>query len=141
MWQEFKEFAFKGNVLDMAVGVIIGTAFGAIVSSIVKDVVMPIIGYAIAGVNFADLKVVLSPAVLDEAGEVVKPESAILYGSFIQQCIDFILIAICVFLFIKLINKAKRKQEEEEAEPEGPTEKDLLTEIRDLLKENGEKDA
>ncbi len=138
MWKEFKEFALKGNVIDMAVGVVIGGAFGKIVTSIVNDIIMPPIGVALAGVNFADLKYILSPAVTDAAGEIVKPEAAIGYGAFIQTIIDFILVALCVFLVVKFIMSAKKKMEKpvEEApeEPAGPSESDLLTEIRDLLK-------
>ena len=142
MWKEFKEFAFKGNVMDMAIGVIIGGAFGKIVTSIVNDLVMPAIGYLLAGISFKDLKIVLSPAVLNEAGEVMTPETAIMYGNFIQQCVDFFIIALCIFFAVKFINKATtmaKKKEEEPAEepapeaPAAPTEAELLAEIRDLL--------
>ena len=135
---EFKEFIAKGNVLDMAVGVIIGGAFGKIVTSLVNDIFMPLLGLATGGADFSTKKVVLSPAVV-EAGEVVKEESALLYGSFIQNIIDFLLIAICVFFFTKAITKAMdklKKEEEKPEEPKGPTQEELLTEIRDLLKEN-----
>ena len=136
--KEFKEFIAKGNVLDMAVGVIIGGAFGKIVTSLVNDIFMPLLGLATGGADFSTKKIVLSPAVV-EAGEVVKEESALLYGSFIQNIIDFLLIAICVFFFTKAITKAMekfRKEEEKPEEPKGPTQEELLTEIRDLLKEN-----
>ena len=141
MLKEFKEFAFKGNVVDMAIGVIIGGAFGKIVTSIVNDLVMPAIGYLLAGINFSDLKIVLSPAVYDAAGVVTSPESAIMYGNFVQQCVDFLIIAVCVFAAVKFINKAsvlgKKKEAEETGEtPETPAmsaEAELLTEIRDLL--------
>ncbi len=146
MFKEFKEFAIKGNVIDMAVGVIIGGAFGKIVTSVVNDLIMPFFGFLTAGMDFKTLKWVLSPAVLDEAGKVIKPEAAILYGNFIQNVIDFLIIAFSIFLFIKLINKAKdiaKKKEEivEEAapeEPKAPTQEELLTEIRDLLKQKSE---
>ena len=146
MFKEFKEFAIKGNVIDMAVGVIIGGAFGKIVTSVVNDLIMPFFGFLTAGMDFKTLKWVLSPAALDEAGKVIKPEAAILYGNFIQNVIDFLIIAFSIFLFIKLINKAKdiakKKEEiEEEAapeEPKAPTQEELLTEIRDLLKQKGE---
>lgn len=146
MWKEFKEFAFKGNVIDMAIGVIIGGAFGKIVTSIVDDLVMPAIGYLLAGINFSDLKIVLSPAVYDAAGVVTSPESAIMYGNFVQQCVDFFIIAICVFMAVKFINKAsalgRKKEAEEAAEtaetPAAPTEAELLAEIRDLLKHREE---
>jgi len=148
LWNDFKKFAFKGNIIDMAVGVIVGGAFGKIVTSIVNDVVMPFFGYIMAGTDFKSLKWILSPAVLAEDGvTVVKPESAILYGNFIQNVIDFLIIALCIFFFLKLITVARKrleKEKEEEAaaaaaaEPAKPTEADLLTEIRDLLKaQNG----
>ncbi|MGI6733369.1 MAG: large-conductance mechanosensitive channel protein MscL [Anaerovoracaceae bacterium] len=135
MLKEFKEFALKGNVMDMAVGVVIGGAFGKIVTSLVQDIMMPILGFLTAGVDFTDLKIVLSPAGVNEAGEEVA-EAAIMYGNFIQTTIDFIIIAASIFIAIKAINKLRRKQEviEEEAAPAAPTEADLLTEIRDLLK-------
>lgn len=135
MLKEFKEFAFKGNVLDMSIGVIIGGAFGKIVSSLVNDIIMPVFGFLTAGTDFTAMKLVLSPAELDAAGEVVKAESAILYGSFIQNIFDFFIIAICIFLFVQQIQKMKKKKEEEPAPaPAGPTTEELLTEIRDLLK-------
>lgn len=130
-FQEFKEFAVKGNVVDMAVGVIIGGAFGSIVTSLVNDIIMPPIGMLIGNVNFSDLKVVLSDAVM-EGGEVVKPEAAIMYGQFIQTVISFLIIAFSIFCVIKGINKFKKK---EEAAPAAPAEEIvLLREIRDALK-------
>ncbi len=136
MLKEFKEFALKGNVMDMAVGVVIGGAFGKIVTSLVQDLIMPIMGFLTAGMDFTDLKIVLSPAGVNEAGEEIA-EAAIMYGNFIQTTIDFIIIAFSIFIAIKMINKMRRKQEviEEEAAPAAPTEADLLSEIRDLLKE------
>ena len=134
--EEFKEFALKGNVIDMAVGVVIGAAFGKIVTSIVDDLIMPIVGFLTAGVDFSDLKWVIAEAVV-ENGEVVTPENAIMYGSFIQNVIDFFIIALSIFIVIKLFSKLKRKNEEEAAEaaPEEPAaDVQLLTEIRDLLK-------
>lgn len=137
---EFKEFAFKGNILDMSIGVIIGSAFGKIVTSLVNDVLMPLLGLLTGGVNFSSLKLVLSPAVI-ENGEIIKEEAALLYGSFIQNIVDFLIIALCIFFMLKAIvsisNKI-RKQKEEEAAEESPApsnEEVLLTEIRDLLKE------
>jgi large conductance mechanosensitive channel len=135
--KEFKEFIAKGNVIDMAVGVIIGGAFGKIVTSLVNDILMPLLGLATGGVDFSTKKLVMSPAVI-EGGEVVKEEAALLYGSFIQNIIDFLLIALCIFFFIKAINKMKDKlvkKEEKPEEPAKPTSEELLTEIRDLLKE------
>lgn len=135
MWEEFKKFAFKGNVMDMAIGVIIGGAFGKIVTSVVNDIIMPFFGFLTAGMEFKSLKFVLSPAVMD--GEtVIKPEAAILYGNFIQNIVDFLIIAVSIFIMVKIINKASKKNEEEKKpeEPKAPTEAELLTEIRDLLK-------
>ena len=138
MWKEFKEFALKGNVLDMSIGVIIGGAFGKIVTSLVNDIIMPFFGFITAGTDFTSLKLVLSPAVLDAAGEVVKPEAALMYGNFIQNIFDFFIIAICIFFFVQQISKLNKKKEEEpapEPEPAGPSTEELLAEIRDLLKQ------
>lgn len=141
---EFKQFAVKGNAIDMAVGVIIGGAFGKIVTSIVNDIIMPPIGWFIGGVDFKDLKVVLKDAVpeqLDEAGNVVQKavaEVTLNYGAFIQNVIDFIIIAFCVFMLVKFITNLNKKKEEPAAPPAPPApsaEEKLLTEIRDLLKE------
>ena len=155
--QEFKTFALKGNVIDMAVGVIIGGAFGKIVTSLVNDIIMPPIGVLLGNKNFTDLAITLKaaqPEVLNEAGEVVSPAVAEVlwkYGSFLQVCIDFLIIAVSIFAVIKIANKltSLRNKEEEEAaaaaapapepepevvEPEPSKEESLLTEIRDLLK-------
>ena len=134
---EFKAFAVKGNAVDMAVGVIIGGAFGKIVSSIVNDLIMPPIGWLIGGVNFSDLKVTL-PTV-NVAGEELKA-ATINYGNFLQTCFDFLIVAFCIFMLIKVVNKiAKKKEDEKPAEapkaPEPSNEEKLLMEIRDLLKE------
>lgn len=134
--KEFREFAMRGNVVDMAVGVIIGGAFGKIVSSVVNDVIMPPIGWLIGGVNFADLKLTL-PTV-QVAGEEFKT-ATINYGSFLQTCFDFLIVAFCIFMLIKAVNKlAKKKEEPKESEapkaPEPSAEEKLLMEIRDLLK-------
>jgi len=142
-FKEFKEFINKGNVVDMAVGVVIATAFGNITKSLVADIIMPLIGTLTGGVSVSDLKYVLSPEVIDEAGTVLAPENAIRYGTFIQFIIDFLIIALAVFVFVKVLNSAKnlRKKEEElvveepAPEPEPTKEEVLLTEIRDLLKE------
>ena len=136
MLKEFKEFAFKGNVVDMAVGVIIGGAFGTIVSSLVNDIIMPVFGQIKAGMDFKNLKIVLSEAVMDGA-TVVKPEAAICYGSFVQNIINFLIIAFSIFMVIKVVSKGfrKKKAEEEAAAPPAPTTEELLTEIRDLLKD------
>ena len=135
--EEFKAFAVKGNAVDMAVGVIIGGAFGKIVSSIVDDIIMPPIGWLIGGVNFSDLKVEL-PKLVVEGVEVTTAPATINYGNFIQTLLDFIIIAFCVFMLVKGINKLKKKEEEKPAAPapapEPSAEEKLLTEIRDLLK-------
>lgn len=128
--KEFKEFAMKGNVIDMAVGIIVGAAFGKIVSSLVADVVMPPIGVLLGGVDFSDLAVTVKAAT-DTAPAVV-----IAYGKFIQTILDFTIVAFAIFIAIKAINKLKRKQEAEAAAPAAPSKEELLlTEIRDLLKE------
>ena len=143
MWKEFKEFALKGNVLDMAVGVVVGGAFSQIVTSLVNDVIMPVMGLLTGGADFKTLKIVLSPSVV-ENGVVVKAESALMYGNFLQNVVDFLIIAMSIFLFVKLINKMRnlraRKEEiaeqlaAEQAAPKGPSSEELLTEIRDLLR-------
>ena len=135
--QEFKKFAMRGNVIDMAVGVIIGGAFGKIVSSLVADVVMPLVGLLVGGINFTQLKWVIKPAVMD-GDKVVTPEASLNYGNFIQVTFDFLVIAVAVFLMVKGINPLSRKKKEEAATvtPPAPSaEVQLLTEIRDLLKE------
>lgn len=133
--QEFKDFAVKGNAVDMAVGVIIGGAFGKIVSSIVDDIIMPPIGWLIGGVNFSDLKITLPAEKIADGIEM--KAATINYGSFIQTLIDFVIVAFCVFLLVKAINKlAKKKKDETPAAPPAPSKEEvLLTEIRDLLKE------
>jgi large conductance mechanosensitive channel len=129
MVREFREFAMRGNVVDLAVGVVIGAAFGKIVSSVVADVIMPPIGMLLGGVGFTDLKLILKEAV----GEV--PAVTLNYGTFIQTCIDFLIIAFAVFLLVKGINSLKRKEAEAPPAPPAPSaEEALLTEIRDLLK-------
>ncbi|MGV6988242.1 large-conductance mechanosensitive channel protein MscL [Testudinibacter sp. P80/BLE/0925] len=129
MLKEFREFAMRGNVVDMAVGVIIGGAFGKIVSSLVGDVVMPVLGIFTGGVDFKDMHIVLQQAV----GET--PAVTLNYGAFIQNVFDFIIVAFAIFMMIKALNKLKREQPPaEEAPAEPSTEEKLLTEIRDLLK-------
>ena len=141
MLKEFKEFAFKGNVIDMAVSVIIGGAFGTIVSSLVNDIIMPVFGAITAGMDFKNLKIVLSDAVVDAAtGQVVKPEAAIAYGNFLQNVVNFLIISASIFAVITFVTKALKKKtpkEEEEKEP-APTQEELLSEIRDLLKEKNQ---
>ncbi len=129
--KEFKEFAIRGNVIDMAVGLVIGAAFGKIVSSIVADIIMPFISLLTGGVHFTEWKTVLRQAVMD-GEDIVFPEIAVNYGMFIQVVIDFIFIAIAVFFVVKGINKLKKKEEKKPAAPTADI--TLLTEIRDLLK-------
>ncbi|ESE39799.1 large-conductance mechanosensitive channel protein MscL [Shewanella decolorationis] len=132
--KEFKAFASRGNVIDMAVGIIIGAAFGKIVSSFVADIIMPPIGIILGGVNFSDLSVVLLAAQGDA------PAVVIAYGKFIQTIIDFTIIAFAIFMGLKAINSLKRKQEEAPKAPPAPTkDQELLSEIRDLLKAQQEK--
>ncbi len=146
--KDFKAFAMKGNVVDMAVGVIIGGAFGKIVTSVVNDIIMPPIGLLVGGVNFKDLKLILQEGqeeVLNEAGEVITPavaEVTLNYGNFLQQTFDFLIIAFSIFIMIKVITKLTEKKKEETPAPAAPApapepsaEEKLLTEIRDLLKE------
>ncbi len=132
MFEEFKKFAFKGNVLDMAVGVIIGGAFGKIVTSIVNDLLMPAIGMLLGGIDFKDLKIIITPATADTA------EAAIRYGAFIQSVVDFLIIAVSIFMLIKIITAMKKKEPAPAPkEPPAPAkEVVLLEEIRDLLKSN-----
>lgn len=136
---EFKEFISRGSVVDMAVGIIIGTAFTAIVTSLVNDVIMPAVGIMIGDIDFSDMKYVYKEAVVTN-GVITAEEVAVRYGMFITKVIDFLLIALVVFLMVKAINRFKRKKEEKPAEPAKPSDEVLLlTEIRDLLK--GSEDA
>lgn len=128
--KEFKEFAMRGNVIDLAVGVIVGASFGKIVTALVDDVIMPPIGYILGGIDFANKKIVLQAA--NELKKI--PEVAIKYGSFINTVIQFLIIAFCVFLLIKFINTLQRKMGEETTKTELSKDQKLLTEIRDLLK-------
>ena len=133
--QEFKQFAMRGNVVDMAVGIIIGGAFGKIVSSIVADLIMPAVGLLVGGVNFTDLKITLNAVM--EGDKVISPAVSINYGNFIQVTLDFIIIAFAVFLLVKGVNALSKKKEEAPKAPVAPpADIQLLTEIRDLLKNN-----
>ena len=133
---EFKTFVMRGNVIDMAVGIIIGGAFGIIITSLVNDVIMPPLGVLIGGVNFTDLKLTLKEAVI-EAGVEVAPAVTLNYGNFLQVVFDFLIVAFAIFCFVRLLAKLKRKKEEAPAAPApAPSrEEELLAEIRDLLKE------
>ena len=127
--KEFKEFAVKGNAVDMAVGIVIGAAFGKIIASLVADVIMPPIGVLVGGVDFTKLAVTLK----DKVGDV--PAVTLNYGNFIQTMVDFTIIAFAIFMVVKLINKLKKQEEAAPAAPPEPTKEELLlTEIRDLLK-------
>lgn len=139
---DFKEFAMKGNVVDMAVGVIVGGAFGKIVSSLVNDVLMPVIGLFTGGMDFSDMKYVMQEAVMN-GEEVITPEVAVGYGQFIQYIIDFIIVAFSIFVAIRFLMKFKKKEEAAEEAPapapEPTKEEVLLTEIRDLLCQQSDK--
>ena len=136
--QDFKAFAMRGNVMDMAVGVIIGGAFGKIITSVVSDIIMPPIGLLVGGVNFTDLKWEMKPA--QEIDGVMQEAVTLNYGNFLQTAFDFIIIAISIFIFIRLSSKLSRKKEEAPAAPPAPSKEEvLLTEIRDLLKEQNKK--
>lgn len=143
---DFKAFALKGNIVDMAIGVVIGGAFGKIVTSLVNDIITPLIGLLTGNISLADLKIVLAPAVLDAAGEVATPELAITYGVFLQTVIDFFIIALSIFVVMRVAMNAhkkledmKKKEEEVEeaaAEEEKETELSVLLEIKELLKKD-----
>ncbi|MBQ8830303.1 MAG: large-conductance mechanosensitive channel protein MscL [Oscillospiraceae bacterium] len=142
--KEFRDFIMRGNVLDMAIGVIIATAFGKITTSLVNDVFMPFIGWIIGDIDLTQLNITLVPAVLDETGAEISKAVVMGIGTFISTIIDFILIALIVFVIVKMMNKLNRKKEEPAPEPEPepipePTKEELLlTEIRDLLRANKE---
>lgn len=142
-WQEFKTFAVKGNVVDLAVAVIIGGAFGKIVSSLVADIVMPLVGALAGGVDFTSWKITLRQAVLDNVGEIIKPATTMNIGVFVQNIFDFLVIAWSIFIMVKVLTRLKKKLVKDEAESgeeskEKPAaltkDQELLQEIRDLLK-------
>ncbi|MFV0376792.1 MAG: large-conductance mechanosensitive channel protein MscL [Mangrovibacterium sp.] len=134
--KEFKTFAMKGNVIDMAVGIVIGGAFGKIVSSFVSDILMPPLGMLLGGADFKSFKWVLKDDVMNAAGEVVEKGATISYGLFIQTAVDFVIIAFAIFLIIKAMNGMKKKEEAAPVAPPAPTQEELLlTEIRDILKQ------
>jgi len=140
MLKEFKEFAMKGNVIDLAVGIIIGAAFGKIVSSVVNDVIMPPIGLLVGGINFTDIRITMKDAITDPAtGKIIKDAVTLKVGNFIQALVDFTIVAFSVFLMVKGLNSLSKKKEAETAPPPPPPpvvtkDQELLTEIRDLLK-------
>ncbi|MEM6632494.1 MAG: large-conductance mechanosensitive channel protein MscL [Bacteroidota bacterium] len=136
MIKEFRDFIMRGNVLELAVAVIIGGAFGKIVTSLVNDIIMPPIGVAMGGVDFSDLAYTIQEAVMNDAGEVVTPAVSLNWGSFVQTIIDFLIIAFVIFMIVRSYNKLTEKAKEEEAAapPSPSAEETLLTEIRDILK-------
>ncbi len=137
--KEFKEFALKGNLVDMAIAFVMGAAFGKVVTGFIAGMVMPIIGQLTAGVDFASLKIILSAAQHNAAGILTKPEAAIRYGEFITILIDFFIVALVMFFVIKAMNKMKKKEENKPVIPPPPTATEaLLREIRDLLKKEDE---
>lgn len=136
--KEFKEFAMRGNVIDMAVGIVIGVAFGKIVSSLVADVVMPPVGLITGGADFSDLKVTLKDGVEAAEGAEAIPAVTINYGVFLNTIIDFVIVALAIFVVIKMMNKLKKKEEAAPSAPPKPSrEEELLTEIRDALVNRG----
>lgn len=134
MWKEFKDFILTGNVIDLAVAVLLAGAVGMVVNGFVTDVMMPIVGSFAGNVDFADMKVVLSPPVLGPEGVVEKPENAIMYGKWINSIINLIIVGFVLFMIVKAYGKVRAKKEEAPKPPPGPTEIDLLKEIRDALK-------
>ncbi len=130
--KEFREFAMRGNVVDLAVWVVIGGAFGKIVTSLVTDVIMPLIGVITGGISFTDYKIVLKVWIPASEGITVVPPLTLNYGTFLQVVVDFLIVAFCIFMVIKAMNKLKKK--EEKPSDKWPTQEELLTEIRDLLK-------
>ncbi|MCB0376126.1 MAG: large-conductance mechanosensitive channel protein MscL [Sinomicrobium sp.] len=134
-FKDFKSFLLKGDIVNLAVAVVIGAAFGKIVTSFTKDVLMPPIGLLMGDVNFAELSIVLKEEVKNAAGEVTQAAITISYGSFLQTVIDFIIIGLFVFVVLRSYEKSKKKKEEAPEAPKGPTHEELLAEIRDLLKE------
>lgn len=133
--KEFKEFALRGNVVDLAVGIIIGGAFGKVISSVVNDIIMPPLGFLIKGVDFKELKIVLKEAVTDASGKITAEAVTLNYGNFIQSVFDLLIIAFAIFMVVKAMNKIQRKKEVAPVPPAAPTKQEvLLSEIRDLLK-------
>lgn len=134
MLKEFKNFIMTGNVIEFAVAVIMAGAVGSVVNGFVNDIVMPIVGSVTGGIDFADLKVVLSEAVKGEDGSIVSPENAIRYGAWINTLVNLVIVGFVMFVIIKAYNKMRKPKEEAPAPPPGPTQEELLTQIRDLLK-------
>lgn len=134
MWKEFKDFIMTGNVIDLAVAVLLAGAVGLVVNGFVTDIMMPIVGEFSGGIDFADMKYVLSPAVIGPDGAVITPENAVMYGKWINSIINLIIVGFVLFMIVKAYAKVRAKKEEAPAPPPGPSEIDLLKEIRDALK-------
>lgn len=134
MLKEFKDFIMTGNVIDLAVAVILAGAIGMVVSGFTNDIMMPIVGHFAGGMDFADLKVVLDEAVIGPEGEVVEPENAVMYGKWINALINLVIVGFVLFIIVKAYNKTKKPKEEAPVAPKGPTQEELLAEIRDELK-------
>ena len=135
MFKEFREFAVKGNMIDLAVGIIIGAAFGKIVASLVSDIIMPPIGLMLGGINFTDIRIIMKEAITDPAtGKIVKEAVSLKLGSFIQTLVDFTIIAFSVFMIVKMVTRIAKKPASSVALPAPTKDQELLTEIRDLLK-------
>jgi large conductance mechanosensitive channel len=134
MLKEFKNFILTGNVIDFAVAVILAGAVGLVVNGFVSDIMMPIVGHFAGGIDFADMKYVLDEAVVAEDGTVATPENAIMYGKWVNAIINLVIVGFVLFMIVKAYNKTKKPKEEAPAEPAGPTQEELLAEIRDLLK-------
>ncbi len=134
MLKEFKEFIMTGNVIELAVAVIMAGAIGGVVKGFVSNIVMPVVGAFTGGADFSDKKIVLSEAVVDAAGKVTTPENAIMWGNWVNSLVNLLIVGLVMFMIIKAYNKTKKKKEEAPAAPAGPTQEELLAEIRDLLK-------
>ncbi len=134
MLKEFRDFIMTGNVIDLAVAVLLAGAVGLVVNGFVNDIMMPFVGYFTGGMDFSDLKLVLSEAVMDADGKVATPESAIRYGAWINSIINLVIVGFVLFIIVKSYNKVRVKEEAPPAEPKGPTQEELLAEIRGLLK-------
>lgn len=134
MFKEFKKFIMTGNVIDLAVAVLLAGAVGLVVKGFVSDIMMPIVGQFTGGIDFSNLKLVLSPAVVDVEGAIITAENAIMYGNWVNSIINLIIVGFVLFMIVKAYNKTKKPLEKATAAPAVPTQEELLTEIRDLLK-------
>lgn len=134
MLKEFKKFIMTGNVIDLAVAVLLAGAVGLVVNGFVNDIMMPIVGYFTGGMDFSAMKIVLSEAVADAEGNVTTPESAIRYGAWVNSIINLLIVGFVLFMIVKAYGKVRKKEEPAPEAPKGPTQEELLTQIRDLLK-------